>query len=247
MPDKILGLIPIKTNSKRCKNKNIRMINDKPLFWYAATALTKAKLPASHDYYISMYEWDHLLWYYYNYYFGNYSYTWVNNSLYTFHFDCIFRPKELCEDPTQLKEVCLHALEVLTKKYDTLILIQPSNPFVKPKDIRKAYKLFLDNDRRPVRSVYKTEKRCSKALCLVDSELRSFHFMRLKDIETKGKRFDTYYGNGSIVIVDVEQFLKEKTLLIDGTIGYVMPQKRSLDIDTEHDFKIAKLLLEDKK
>ena len=78
MTDRILGLVPIKTNSKRCVNKNLRKINGKPLFWYSVDALIEAKLPSEHDYYISMGGYEYPLQQLCDYYFSRFSRPWKN-------------------------------------------------------------------------------------------------------------------------------------------------------------------------
>ena len=57
-----------------------------------------------------------------------------------------------------------------------------------------------------------------------------------------GEKF--YRLNGAIYIVDVVGFRKDRFLYRSGSFAYIMPQERSVDIDTMIDFKLAELIKE---
>ena len=50
--------------------------------------------------------------------------------------------------------------------------------------------------------------------------------------------------NGAIYISDVKHFLKSESFVTNDTLGYLMPESRSLDIDDKKDFDIFKNLVE---
>jgi CMP-N-acetylneuraminic acid synthetase len=54
----------------------------------------------------------------------------------------------------------------------------------------------------------------------------------------------TYRVNGSVIIIKIKEFLKSKTYYTFPIAAYIMPRERSIDIDTEFDYKLAKILLE---
>ena len=59
-----------------------------------------------------------------------------------------------------------------------------------------------------------------------------------------GRKF--YRLNGAIYIVDTERFKYDKFLYQKGSYAYIMPQERSVDIDTMIDFKLSEILLKGK-
>ncbi len=229
MKDKIILIVPIKGNSKRLKNKNLKLLNGKPLFWYACGTVWDIADRMIFDAYISSESievekiWDDTCW-----------------MLQIFEF--LKRPKELSQDPNQIEEVCLYVLNQVKIKYNTLIMVQPSNPFVQAEDIENCYKMFTENNRSTVRSVYKTSKSFFKSFVMQGNKLTSPVFSQLKKIQTCNYP-DSYLGNGSIIVIDIEKFQKEKTFLTECSIGYVMPRERSIDIDDSMDFKIAEMLM----
>ena len=52
-----------------------------------------------------------------------------------------------------------------------------------------------------------------------------------------------YRLNGAIYIVDIQRFKEDKYLYQKGSFAYVMSQNRSVDIDTEIDFKLAEIVM----
>jgi CMP-N-acetylneuraminic acid synthetase len=58
---------------------------------------------------------------------------------------------------------------------------------------------------------------------------------------------DNIYGtNGAIYIVKPKVLYNRNSFLGDINYGYVMNKEKSIDIDSDYDLKIARLLLEDK-
>ena len=70
--------------------------------------------------------------------------------------------------------------------------------------------------------------------------------VRLMMPESQKRRQDTatfYRLNGAVYIVDIETFKSDKFFYHKGSFAYIMPQNRSIDIDTEIDFELAELLM----
>jgi CMP-N-acetylneuraminic acid synthetase len=52
-----------------------------------------------------------------------------------------------------------------------------------------------------------------------------------------------YQLNGAIYVTRRKVLMEEERLLGKHTLSYIMPQERSIDIDTPIDFKIAEIIL----
>ena len=67
------------------------------------------------------------------------------------------------------------------------------------------------------------------------------------DIQYKGQQGqppgDWYRINGAIYIIGIDEFRSEKNFKPPGSIGFVMPRERSIDVDTPFDFELAELLM----
>uniref|UniRef100_A0A6M3L9V6 Putative cytidylyltransferase n=1 Tax=viral metagenome TaxID=1070528 RepID=A0A6M3L9V6_9ZZZZ len=234
--DRILILLPVKCDSKRLPGKNLRLLSNMSLWRYsyrAAYAFWWSRNGGCPTGFVVSSENKDL---------GNK----ISSSFFR------LRPKWLSEDPYQLKDVAFHVIDEKEIEgnlplgyYSTLIIVQPSNPFITSEDIENCYKLFLDNNRRCVRSVTKTEKNTMKSFMTIGDTLFPANpaFNRMRDIEEKDMP-DTYFGNGSIIVCDVGEFKREKTLLLENTIGYKMG---GIDIDTENNFLLAEILMKGEK
>ena len=228
MKDKIIIILPVKGNSKRVPKKNLRLLNGMPLFAHASCAVIDIE-----DFIFTTYvssESEKVKIYCQHY-------DWFRNN-----FIFLERPKELSEDPNQIEEVCLYVLNEQVGEYDTLIMVQPSNPFVQTKDIENCYKMFIESNRSTVRSVYKTTKSFFQSFVIYGDKLSSPAFNKMSRVKDCSYP-DSYLGNGSLIVIDVQKFKKEKTFLTDCSLGYVMPRERSIDIDEEMDWKIAEMLM----
>ena len=82
-----------------------------------------------------------------------------------------------------------------------------------------------------------------RSVLVENSIIRPVVFQKMSHL--RGRDFpQCYMSNGCIFIYDVAMFKRERSLYIDNTMGYRMPPERSIDIDTELDFKIAECLLQ---
>ena len=87
---------------------------------------------------------------------------------------------------------------------------------------------------------------------MIDSKIIQGAYEKLEPIlggkYLKKRRQDlpsVYMPNGAIYIAESGWFLHYKSFYSDLTSGYVIPQHRSLDIDSERDFKLFELILKD--
>lgn len=64
------------------------------------------------------------------------------------------------------------------------------------------------------------------------------------DSNKQRQKLETYYRiNGAIYMAAVKAFLKNTNLYREDCYAYKMPTERSIDIDTELDFKIAETII----
>ena len=52
-----------------------------------------------------------------------------------------------------------------------------------------------------------------------------------------------YRLNGAIYIINISHFYDVHDFRPQGTVAYVMPRNRSVDVDTLYDFKVAEALM----
>ena len=124
-----IAIIIARSGSKGLKDKNIRLLNGKPLMAYTIEAALKSKC------------FDTVM----------VSTDSVKYKKIAEEYGAkvpFLRSKENSKDKTSPWEVVKEVLDKykqMGKEYDTLCLLQPTSPLRDDKDIKKAYKLFVDN------------------------------------------------------------------------------------------------------
>ena len=133
--------------------------------------------------------------------------------------------------------------EMKNKRFDTFCLLQPTSPLRTYLDIQEAYKLYYRKANFAVISVCEAEH--SPLWCgnlPSDNELINFISPNAMKQRQEGRKF--YRLNGAIYIVNIDRFRKDRFFYQKGSYAYMMPQEKSVDIDTMLDFKIAEMIMQ---
>lgn len=220
---KILYIIPARGGSKGIPHKNIRLLAGKPLICYSidiARALTTDdNICVSTD--------D----------------TKIIKVVEDYGLKVPFvRPEQYATDTATTNEVLIHAIEFYEaqgKKYDVIILLQPTSPLRKVDQVNEALSLYNKNLDMVV-SV--KESHAATVLCNENNE----GYLELTINRSGIRRQDVqmyYEYNGAIYIINVDR-LKEFSL--SGLIRkkkYVMDETSSIDIDNEFDWQLTEFFL----
>ena len=203
-------LIPARAGSKRIPNKNIVDLGGKPLIYY----VIKEALKITSNVYVST---DSPV---------------IADISKSYGAKIIDRPHEYATDTSNVKDTIAHFLQNI--KTDTLILLQPTSPFVKKEHIIQGINTLETKD--SVISVCESrEFYWNKAGHPINYDLANKP--RTQDMEP------LYKENGAFYMTRVSNFLKKKEL-VNGEVGFsIMPSKDSLDIDTDYDLKIARSII----
>jgi CMP-N,N'-diacetyllegionaminic acid synthase len=153
------------------------------------------------------------------------------------------RPSHLAGDTTPMRVVIDHVLEwVATQDSfapDYIVLLQPTSPLRTAMDIDEAIALAIDTRAdavvavRPARDHPALLKRQDGAGRLTQALGGDWRVDRRQDMES------LYVPNGAIYVATVPFLLTGKDWYDGTTIGYVMPEERSVDIDTPWDLAMA--------
>ena len=218
-----LAIIPARGGSKRLPRKNILDLAGKPLIAWTIEAGLKSNyidkvLVTSDD-------------------------TEILMVAERFGAEIIERPAELASDTATSFDAIQHAIDSESKKYDFIILLQPTSPLRTEKHIAEAIELLEHKKADAIISVCEMDHSPLWSNTLPeDGNMEDF----LSD-EVKNKRsqdLDEYYRlNGAIYICKTEKLVENKGFLIDNNIySYIMNRNSSVDIDEEIDFFLAQAL-----
>lgn len=223
---KNIAIITARSGSKGLKDKNIKLLEGKPLLAYSIEAALQTGL-----------------------------FDCVHVSTDSGHYADIarqygadvpfLRDAELATDTAGtwdvLRAVVNRYLQ-LGQQFDTVTLLQPTSPLRDAEDIRAAFDIFKEKAADSVISVCEVEH--SPKLCNTlgtDNSMNGF-----VDLCRVGCRqeMDTYYRlNGAIYIQKTSLLMEQGNLYGENSYAYVMSQEHSVDIDTELDFLFAETIM----
>jgi CMP-N-acetylneuraminic acid synthetase len=156
----------------------------------------------------------------------------------------VLRPKSLAGDTSPVVDAVEHLLgNISNYTPDYVALLQPTSPLRTGEDIDRAFSKLQSNDLPAVVSV--CEAKSHPLLCKqMDSVGRMEPYV---ENELNGARRQelppAFELNGALYIVRTVDLLKTRSWCPKGAGAYEMPQDRSVDIDTEMDFKWAEWLM----
>lgn len=154
------------------------------------------------------------------------------------------RPAHLAEDGSTTIDVALHTVEQLPD-YDILVILQPTSPLRLSEDIDQTIERMIDANTtsavtvtEPAKSPFwsYTLEQDGRLQTLIDDELA---VKRRQDLP------DAYVLNGAVYTICIEEMLKCKCFVSEDTVANIMPPNRSLDIDTEFDFKLVEFYMQE--
>ena len=157
------------------------------------------------------------------------------------------RPPELARDVSPHIQVVVHALEWLERyegyRPEYVLLLQPTSPLRTTEDIEAAVAIAEARNADAVVGVEESPhhpflvKRLAEDGTLADFVTTDMAYLRRQDLPM------AYVVNGAIYLNRREPLLSEETFLPRQTYPYVMPQERSMDIDTPWDWFLVELVL----
>lgn len=220
----VLALIPARGGSKGVPGKNIRPAGGKPLIAWTIEAAKCSR-------YI-----DRLIL----------STDDPSIAAVAKQFGCdvpFMRPAELATDQADSMVVVRHALQAIGERYEYLVLLQPTSPLRIAADIDTAVERCLQSNAQTCLSVCEPDKSPYWMMTMAaDGTVQQL--FPPEQIPTRRQDAPPIFAaNGAVYVAPCDYLAAGGDFITAGTIGYVMPKDRSLDIDTELDLKLADFLL----
>lgn len=154
------------------------------------------------------------------------------------------RPVELATDTAHAIDAYLYTIEQLEKEekvnIEHIVVLLPTSPLRTSEDIDSAITMFYNKNADSVIS-YTQEKHPVHWHKYIREDGK-FDNIFEQTLQNRQDYRPTYYPNGSIYIFNVS-ILKQRTYYTSNSFGYIMPNIRSIDIDTELDFIIAETMI----
>lgn len=225
---KSIAVIPARSGSKGLKDKNIKLLNGKPLIWYSIQAAIVSgcfdEVMVSTD---------------------SEKYAEIARecgaSVPFLRSEAMSGDKASSWDTVQ--EV-LNNYRSLGKEFDMVMLLQPTSPLRTSDDIKNAFAILEEKNADSVVGVCEMDHSPLWSNVLPENGCLN-GFIRPEVKESSGRQsLPTYYRiNGAIYLTKITDKLGND-LYSDSGYAYIMEKDKSIDIDTELDFRMAEFLIQ---
>lgn len=225
----MIAIIPARGGSKGLPRKNIKLLNGKPLIAYTIEAALKSNCI---DKVIVSTEDDE-----------------IAEIAKQYGAEVPFmRPSELATDDSLAKDVYLYTVERLNEIYGCeskeFMVLLPTAPLRDETDINNAYYLFKNSDAKTLVSIKKSPFPPSWYFRKDEKNQISNAKLTIEEaVKNRQDNEEYYIPNGAIYILNYELLKDQGTYYCENTIGYLMTEEKSIDIDYELDFKLASCIL----
>ena len=223
---KNLAVIPARSGSKGISDKNIKDLNGKPLMAYTIEAAQNTNI----------FDCIHVS---------------TDSALYAdiarkLGVDVPFlRSAALSTDAAGTMDAVRFVVNEyinLGQTFETVTILQPTSPWRTSEDIVCAFRVFREKKADSVVSVCETEY--SPWLCNILPDNSSLNnFIDLNRVGRRQEMQQYYRINGAIYIQTTELLMRHGNLYGENSYAYIMNKMKSIDIDDEFDFFLAKMLL----
>jgi CMP-N,N'-diacetyllegionaminic acid synthase len=218
-----LAIIPAKGKSEGLPGKNLAMLGDKPLIVHTIEDVLASKLI---DKLVVSTE-DEV----------------IGETSQKAGADVIYRPEWMCQPHSRAEEAVehvLYALEAIGERYDTVMLLQCTSPFRQPGDLDNALALF---EMSQVNSLFSA---CEIKQFLWRKDAPNQFVRLMDDMRTRPMRQQknpAIAENGSFWITKASIYKNFHCRLMDKVGIYLQPKWCGIEIDTEEDLRVCRILM----
>lgn len=211
--ENFIAFIPLRKGSKRIKNKNFRLIKEKPLIYY--TFREAIKVFDKQNIFISSNDKK------------------ARNFCEKYKINFINRPEKLCQDNSKTEDAITHFINKKKMFDKNIVLLQATSPMRTSEDIIGCIKKFNNKKLDSIFSIYKEKNFLWRK---TKKRLQSISF-NYKYRERAQKMDYIYHENGAIFIFKIKKFLKEKNRIFGKFDFFEMKKSNSIDIDDKEDLR----------
>jgi CMP-N-acetylneuraminic acid synthetase len=232
---KVLAVIPARGGSKGVSRKNIRLVCGKPLIAYTI----ETALAARHLFHRIVVSTDD---------------EEIADISRQYGAEVPFlRPAELAGDTVPMVPVLQHAVRFVEQndniQLDWVCLLQPTEPFRTAEDLKETLRLGLAGGCDSIISVVQVFATHPKLMKRIKDNQLLHYCETLKEKEgTRRQDYkpDAYMRNGAIYLTRRDVLMKRNSIWGEVIRPYVMPQERSVSVDSKLDLRLVEILMQEK-
>ena len=225
----VLCTICARGGSKGVKNKNIRLLNGKPLIAYTIEQAKESKL------------FEHIV--------ISTDSDDIAKVAKEYGAEVFFkRSPKLASDTAGkldvIRDAFVRSEEYYNETFDYLVDLDATSPLRNVEDIINSFNLFKKNNYDNLITAMPSKKNPYFNMVEQDKDGRVYLSKKLDiSIVRRQDAPKTYDMNASIYIWKREIILNKNSIFLENTGLYVMPEERSIDIDSELDFEFVEFLI----
>lgn len=228
---KTIAIIPARSGSKGLPDKNIRLLNGKPLMAYSIEAAIRSNICDRVHVSTDSMEYASIA--------AEYGAD-----------EPFLRDVDNSGDSSSTWNTVREVLRKYTERgehFDICVLLQPTSPLRTAKNIKEAMSLYLEKNAKSLTSICEVDHPVQWCFTLNTStcSMRNYAMSPFKN--TRRQELEKYYReNGAIYIVGVSDIINQNfDFYTDECVGYIMKREKSVDIDTIQDFIVAETLIKE--
>ncbi len=219
-------IVPARGGSKGIPGKNLISLNGKPLVDYTLEFASNLK----HDTFLSSDD------------------EAILDRAEIYNAKKIRRPHDLAMDNSSIIGCLIHASNYINsnlKKYDSIVMLQPTYPIRNLKEVRLAIKRFQSNRMETLVAINKMREDPSECIKL-NQDMRNWSYIEEKPndfcaVSSNRQEYESrnYFISGNFYITNIETLIRYKRIMHDQTEFYITNERYPVDIDCFEDLAFA--------
>ena len=160
------------------------------------------------------------------------------------------RPKKLATNNASMEDTLIHGIKKLYSLgyvFKIVVLLDCTVPFLRMDDIKKAVNVLKKKNADVVCAVYKQHLNPYFNIAEISKSGHLQLCKKLKKIPENRQDAPTVYQMNGLYVFNAKNFLKKGKSIMQKMIPCEIPIETGLMIDTEFEFNIAKLILENRE
>ncbi len=154
------------------------------------------------------------------------------------------RPAELAADTSPTVDALIHALNQIPETYDYLVLLQPTSPLRVVEDIDGAIEKCHASGAPACVTGCEPTKSPYWMFHLGDGETMT-PVIESEGLKTRRQDLPKVFApNGAVFLAQIPWYREHLTFYGPGTVAYMMPPERSVDVDSALDLALVQTLLD---
>ncbi len=219
-----LAIIPARGGSKRIPRKNIKLFHGKPIIAYSIEVALQSGL------------------------FDEVMVSTDDNEIAEISKQYgatipFFRSAKTSDDFATTADVIIEVIQQLKdndQQYEYACCLYPASPFITKQSLTDGYNLLKNNNYTTVFPVCRFSYPIQR--CLRMTEAQKVEMMFPENLEKRSQDLPaSYHDTGQFYWINVESFLKDKTLFTKNSGAIIIDEMQVQDIDNDTDWKLAEM------